>query len=101
MSPPPPSSTLFPYTTLFRNESGWRTGNSKWSATWPDNLPAVVNLGQGSPTNVVTGTHPRYPDRYKKAAHAYEWSFGMIYAVYMTPYGATNIVEVIEMLFAL
>lgn len=83
------------------NESGWRTGNSKWSATWPDNLPAVVNLGQGSPTNVVTGTHARYPDRYKKAVYAYDWSFGIIYAVHMTPDGATYKGEVEEFLSGL
>src|SRR5690554_7777256 len=26
MIPPPPTSTLFPYTTLFRSPAGWRQG---------------------------------------------------------------------------
>lgn len=71
------------------SESGWRTGNSKWSSAWPDNLPALVDLGQGSPTNVVIGTHGRFPDQYKKALFAFDWSFGIIYAVHLTPDGAT------------
>lgn len=83
------------------NESGWRTGNSKWSATWPDNLPSVVDLGQGSPTNVVTGTIAKFPDRYKKAIYAYDWSFGIIYAVHLTPDGATYSGEVEEFLSGL
>src|SRR5438094_1466012 len=32
MSPPPPKSTLFPYTTLFRTRPGTRRGPAR---TWP------------------------------------------------------------------
>ncbi len=35
------------------SEFGWRTGNSKWSPAWPDNLPPVINIGQGSPTSML------------------------------------------------
>lgn len=70
-------------------EFGWRTGDSKWSPAWPDNLPPVVNLGQGSPTNLMFGTHARFPDRFKEALYAFDWSFGIIYAIHLSPDGAT------------
>lgn len=70
-------------------EFGWRTGNSKWDPAWPDNLPPVVNLGQGSPTNLMFGTEARFPDQFKKALYASDWSFGIIYSIHLTPDGAT------------
>ena len=49
------------------SEYGWRTGNSKWSPNYPDNLPATLNIGQGSPTNVMFGLKANFPSKYKKA----------------------------------
>ena len=71
------------------SEYGWRTGNSKWSPNYPDNLPATLNIGQGSPTNVMFGAKANFPSRYKKALYAFDWSFGIIYAIHLTPKGAT------------
>lgn len=71
------------------SEFGWRTGNSKWSPVYPDNLPAVINLGQGSPTNAMFGFNANFPSKYKKALYAFDWSFGIIYAIHLTPNGAT------------
>lgn len=68
---------------------GWRTGNQKWSPVYPDNLPAVLNIGQGSPTNVMFGTGARFPERYRNAMYAFDWSFGIIYAISLEPSGAT------------
>ncbi|WP_297335409.1 c-type cytochrome [Algoriphagus sp.] len=70
-------------------EFGWRTGNAKWSPHYPDNLPAILNIGQGSPTNVMFGTEANFPSRYRKALFAFDWSFGIIYAVHLTPNGAS------------
>jgi len=70
-------------------EFGWRTGNSKWSPNYPDNLPAVLNIGQGSPTNAMFGYDAKFPSKYRKALFAFDWSFGMIYAVHLTPNGAS------------
>jgi putative heme-binding domain-containing protein len=70
-------------------EFGWRTGDSKWSPNYPDNLPALVNIGQGSPTNVMFGTEANFPDKYKRALYAFDWSFGIIYAMHLTPNGGT------------
>ncbi len=71
------------------SEFGWRTGNSKWTPVYPDNLPAMLNVGQGSPTNVMFGTEANFPDKYKKALYTFDWSFGIIYAIHLTPSGAT------------
>ncbi|TDQ15093.1 putative heme-binding domain-containing protein [Algoriphagus boseongensis] len=70
-------------------EFGWRTGNSKWSPNYPDNLPAILNIGQGSPTNAMFGYGANFPSKYKKALYAFDWSFGIIYAIHLTPNGAT------------
>lgn len=71
------------------SEYGWRTGNQKWSPLYPDNLPATLNIGQGSPTNVMFGTGAAFPEKYQKALYAFDWSFGIVYAIQLTPNGAT------------
>lgn len=80
------------------SEYGWRTGNSKWSPSWPDNLPPVINIGQGSPTNVVSGKDSNFPERYRKAIFAFDWSFGIIYAVHLQESGSSYTAEVEEFL---
>lgn len=80
------------------SEFGWRTGNSKWSPDFPDNLPPVINIGQGSPTNLVHGMNSKFPARYKKALFASDWSFGIIYAIFLRPDGATYTAEPQEFL---
>jgi putative heme-binding domain-containing protein len=70
-------------------EFGWRSGNAKWSPAYPDNLPAVLNIGQGSPTGVLHGATSKFPAPYRNALLAFDWSFGIIYAVHLQPDGAT------------
>lgn len=71
------------------SEYGWRTGNHKWSPNYPDNLPAILNIGQGSPTNVMFGTGANFPAKYRNSLFAFDWSFGMIYSMTLTPKGGT------------
>ncbi|MCW3107502.1 MAG: heme-binding protein, partial [Segetibacter sp.] len=71
------------------SEYGWRTGNSKWSPTYPDNLPAVLNVGQGSPTNFISAQNARFPEKYRRSLLAFDWSFGIIYAVHLNPEGSS------------
>jgi putative heme-binding domain-containing protein len=71
------------------SEFGWRTGNGKWSAAYPDNLPPVVNIGQGSPTNFMNVLGSNFPPSYKKSMLAFDWSFGIVYAIHMQPDGAS------------
>ncbi len=71
------------------SEYGWRTGNGKWSPAYPDNLPPVLNIGQGSPTNLIYGITSKFPEKYRKSLFAFDWSFGIIYAIQLTPKGAS------------
>ncbi|WP_420149439.1 heme-binding protein [Spirosoma sp.] len=70
-------------------EFGWRTGNSKWLPGNPDNLPAIVNIGQGSPTNVMSGMNAKFPQKYRQSVFAFDWSFGIIYSIHLKPKGAS------------
>ncbi|GAB3916833.1 c-type cytochrome [Larkinella terrae] len=70
-------------------EFGWRTAATNWSPTFADCLPAVLNMGQGSPTGVFAGRGGRFPAKYQKAVFAFDWSFGIMYAVHLTPKGAS------------
>ncbi len=80
------------------SEFGWRTGNGKWSPLYPDNLPPVINIGQGSPTNFMNGSSAKFPEKYRKALFAFDWSFGIIYAIHLTPQGASYAAEAEEFL---
>ncbi len=80
------------------SEFGWRTGNSKWSPDFPDNLPPVINIGQGSPTNLIHGMNAKFPEKYKHALFASDWSFGIIYAIHLKPNGSSYTAEPEEFL---
>lgn len=71
------------------SEYGWRTGNMKWSPDYTDNLPAILNIGQGSPTNVFYGTNAKFPADYRNALYAFDWSFGIMYKINLEPEGGT------------
>jgi len=70
-------------------EFGWRTGNGKWSPAYPDNLPPVMNIGQGSPTNVMYGMNANFPEKYRRSVFAFDWSFGIIYAMELETQGSS------------
>ncbi|WP_170110541.1 c-type cytochrome [Flavilitoribacter nigricans] len=70
-------------------EFGWRTGSGKWPDYYPDNLPAVVNLGQGSPTAVLMGKQLDFPARYRNGLFVFDWSFGTAYFVDLQEDGST------------
>ena len=70
-------------------EFGWRTGSGKWPVYLPDNLSAVQNMAQGSPTAVVMGKDLNFPSRYRNGLLACDWSFGTIYFVDLIPDGST------------
>ena len=70
-------------------EYGWRSGTGKWPAEHLDALPAVVDVGRGSPTGVVFGTAGKLPPRLRRALFVADWAFGRILAVHLSPDGAT------------
>ncbi len=67
------------------SEFGWRPGTDKWSPAYPDNLPPVLNVGQGSPTSFFSGQNAHFPETYRRSLFAFDWSFGIIYAIHLTP----------------
>lgn len=72
------------------SEFGWRTGSGKWPAYYPDNLPAVANIGQGSPTAVLMGKElNKFPEKYRNGLFAFDWSFGTVYFVDLQPQGSS------------
>jgi putative heme-binding domain-containing protein len=68
---------------------GWRSGSGKWPTYYPDNLPAVVDIGPGSPTGVVSGVGAKFPEKYQRAIFAADWTYGTMWAVHLTPQGGT------------
>ncbi|MFC4097363.1 c-type cytochrome [Euzebyella saccharophila] len=70
-------------------EFGWRTGNGKWAPAYPDNLPPLMNIGQGSPTNVMYGSNAKFPSKYKRSVFAFDWSFGIIYGIELQTQGSS------------
>lgn len=70
-------------------EFGWRNGGGKWPAYYPDSLPAVVDIGPGSPTGVCFGFGAGFPKVYQDALFACDWSYGKLYAVHLEPDGAS------------
>jgi putative heme-binding domain-containing protein len=68
---------------------GWRSGAAKWPEYYPDSLPSAVNIGVGSPTGVKFGTRSNFPEKYRRALYALDWSYGRIFAVHLHPEGAS------------
>lgn len=71
------------------SEYGWRTGSGKWPDYYPDALPAVHNLEQGSPTAVLSGQTLNFPDAYAHGLFVMDWSFGTIYFADLKPNGSS------------
>jgi putative heme-binding domain-containing protein len=68
---------------------GWRSGAGRWPAYYADSLNEVVNIGPGSPTGITFGTGAKFPAKYQRALFACDWTFGTLYAILLTPNGAT------------
>jgi len=70
-------------------EFGWRSGTALWPEYYADSLPGTLNIGIGSPTGVKFGTKSKFPEKYKRALFALDWSYGRIFAVQLHPQGAS------------
>lgn len=71
------------------SEFGWRNGTGKWPSYYEDSLPAILDIGPGSPTGVVSGKGAKFPAKYQKAIYCLDWTFATIYAMHLTPEGAS------------
>ena len=80
------------------SEFGWRTGTGKFLSEYPDNLPGIANLGQGSPTGVLEGTGLQFPSYYQNGVYLYDWSYGTMYFASLKPQGSSYTSEITEFL---
>jgi putative heme-binding domain-containing protein len=80
------------------SEFGWRNGAGKWPAYYPDSLPAVFNVGPGSPTGITFGYGAKFPAKYQNALFMCDWSYGKLYALHLTPEGSAYKGEMEEFL---
>jgi len=77
---------------------GWRTGTGKFRAEYPDNLPGIGNLGQGSPTGLLAGKGLKFPKSYQDGLFLFDWSYGTMYYASLTPHGSSYTSEIDEFL---
>lgn len=70
-------------------EFGWRNGAGKRMPFYADNLPGILDIGPGSPTGVLFGYGAKFPAKYQNALYALDWSWGKLYAIHLTPEGAS------------
>jgi len=66
-------------------EFGWRSGWTNWPQYYFDSLPALVNIGRGSPTGLEVYNHTRFPEKYHDALFMCDWSTGRVLAVPTRP----------------
>ncbi|GMV99571.1 MAG: hypothetical protein AMXMBFR84_07100 [Candidatus Hydrogenedentota bacterium] len=68
---------------------GWRTGSSKMPPYYIDTLPAMDDVGRGSPVGTVIYDHHVYPGAFRGAFFMGDWSRGRIRVVFPKRAGAT------------
>ena len=71
------------------SELGWRSGTGKWPAYYVDSLPAMTDIGPGSPVGVEFGYNTKFPAKYQKALYILDWTFGTIYCIHTEPDGSS------------
>ena len=64
-------------------EYGWRNGAGKRPTFYPDNLPATIDIGPGSPTGVTFGYGAKFPTDTKMLCSLLDWSWGKLYAIHL------------------
>lgn len=71
------------------SEFGWRNGSGKWPAHTLDSLPAVLDVGLGSPVGIAFGHGSSLPAPWNEALFLGDWSYGRLHAALLTPDGAS------------
>jgi len=70
-------------------DMGWRSAARFHPYYYIDNIGVIKVVGSGSPTGSTFGTGAKFPARYQDALYICDWSFGNLYAVFVTPDGAS------------
>jgi len=67
---------------------GFRNGSDNAPPRFPDTLPAIYDIGPGSPTGVRFGYGAKFPAKYQEALYLCDWSYGRMFAMHLTPDGS-------------
>jgi putative heme-binding domain-containing protein len=78
------------------SDFGFRNGSYVFPPRYPDNLPAIYDIGPGSPTGVCFGYGAAFPAKYQEALYINDWSYGRMFAVHLTPDGSAYKAQVEE-----
>ncbi len=70
-------------------EFGWRASASKWPEWYADSVHPVVNVGPSSPTGLVFGYDTAFPEKYRNALFALDWTYATLYAVHLEANGSS------------
>jgi len=65
---------------------GSRAGSSAIPSWCLDTQPALFDLGRGSPSGAVFGTHTRFPNKWRWALFSGDWAQGRIQAIWSGAY---------------
>jgi putative heme-binding domain-containing protein len=71
------------------SDFGWRNGTGKWPPHYADSVPAILDIGPGSPTGMTFGYGAKFPAKYQEALFACDWSYGKLYAIHLTANGGS------------
>lgn len=66
---------------LLGSHAGWVTRSWKRPDEFLDMVPVVAAAGRGSPTGVVCYQHQQFPEKYREALFALDWTFGRVLAL--------------------
>jgi putative heme-binding domain-containing protein len=80
------------------SEFGFRNGSGNSPPRYVDTLPAIHDVGPGSPTGMTFGYGARFPARYQEALFLCDWSYGKIHALHLKPDGSSYKGELEEFL---
>jgi putative heme-binding domain-containing protein len=75
---------------------GFRNGSDNSPPRYPDTLPALYDIGPGSPTGMLFGYGAKFPAKYQEALYICDWSYGRMFAVHLTPDGSAYKADVEE-----
>jgi putative heme-binding domain-containing protein len=70
------------------SDFGFRNGSNVFPPRYPDTLPAIYDVGPGSPTGMTFGYGAKFPAKYQEALYICDWSYGRLFAVHLTPEGS-------------
>lgn len=79
---------------------GFRNGSGKWPEHYLDSWGTLADIGRGSPTGTTFGYGAKFPKKYQDASFILDHQYGRIWALHITPAGATYTAEVEPFLVA-